>query len=129
MPAKRKSDTKVAAAETNGADTDEEKQTNKRSRRSDDPKPVEKGLKFDLEWSTHGKPLDKSKFEPLLCLTSKTEPGCTKVAGFDIDHTVIVTKSGRSFATSKNIKYSWKIDFSKLLKLILLNRCTRLEMV
>lgn len=98
-PKKRKSDNAKADG---GGDTDDEKQT-KKSRRVEDAKAAAKAdaLKFDLEWSTFGKALEKSTIEPLLCLSSKTEPGCTKVAGFDIDHTLIVTKSGRAFPTSK----------------------------
>ena len=56
-------------------------------------------LKFDLEWKEHGE-LTEKHVRPLYYLWSKTVKGAGKVAGFDIDNTIIVTKSGRNFATS-----------------------------
>lgn len=95
-PKKRKSESNAATV-----DTDEEKDS-KRSRRIEEnnKKAAENALKFGLEWSSFGKNEANGKVEPLLRLISSTEPGCTKVAGFDIDNTLIVTKSGRNFATS-----------------------------
>ena len=60
----------------------------------------ETDLKWDLEWTTEGKP-DKNGIEPVIALRSDTLDGCTKIAGFDIDWTVIRTASGRKFATGK----------------------------
>lgn len=87
-------------------DTDEEKsmkQTKlpfgKRANTND------KKLKYDLEWSEHGDPTSKN-VRPLIYLSSKTLPGKSKIAAFDIDNTIIVTKSGKKFATSM---YSYKL--------------------
>lgn len=77
-----------------------------KSKRSRDSASAEPALKFDLEWSEHGEVENVLKgVKPLYYLWSKTEPGCGKVAAFDIDHTVIVTKSGKSFATNAQ---DWK---------------------
>ena len=57
-------------------------------------------LKFDLAWQEYGQSTcDDAKLKPLFYLHSKTLPGCTKIAGFDIDMTIIKTKSGKTFAT------------------------------
>ena len=58
-------------------------------------------LKYDLEWAQHGQANSKN-IKPLIYLWSKTLPGSDKVASFDIDHTIIKTKSGKKFATSKS---------------------------
>ncbi|XP_019629199.1 PREDICTED: bifunctional polynucleotide phosphatase/kinase-like [Branchiostoma belcheri] len=59
------------------------------------------------------------EFGELLVYTSKGVQGCSKVASFDIDGTIIVTKSGKVFAQDT---FDWKIAFSevpgKLKKLI-----------
>ena len=60
----------------------------------------ETDLKWDLKWSTAGKP-DKNGINPVIVLSSDTLDGCKKIAGFDIDWTVIQTASGRKFATGK----------------------------
>ena len=57
-------------------------------------------LKYDLEWAEHGQANSKN-IKPLIYLWSKTLPGSDKVASFDIDHTIIKTKTGKKFATSK----------------------------
>ena len=54
-------------------------------------------LKFDLEWSDFGDSMGKD-FKPLYYLHSEKLPGIDKVAAFDIDGTIIVTKSGKTFA-------------------------------
>lgn len=70
----------------------------------------ETDLEGDLKWHQYG---DVMKgMCPLLKLTSDTLPGCDKVAGFDIDFTVIRTASGRRFATGKYfintfLVYNW----------------------
>jgi hypothetical protein len=56
---------------------------------------------FDLKWHEHGEPLAKG-FVPLVYLYGDTLPGCSKVAAFDMDSTLINVKSGAKFATSKN---------------------------
>lgn len=59
----------------------------------------ETDLEGDLRWQQYG---DVMKGHcPLLKLTSESLPGRNKVAGFDIDFTVIKTASGRKFATGK----------------------------
>lgn len=109
-PKKRKSDAMAAAKNT--PDTDDEKES-KRSRRIEESgkKAAENALKHGLDWSSFGNKVDNGKIEPLLRLISPTESGCTKVAAFDIDNTLIVTKSGKNFATSKK-----KTKISKHLK-------------
>lgn len=57
-------------------------------------------LKFDLQWDEHGEEMGKG-IKPLYYLYSESVPGSSKIAGFDIDGTIIVTKSGKTFATSK----------------------------
>ena len=42
---------------------------------------------------------------PVIVLSSDTLDGCTKIAGFDIDWTVIQTASGRKFATGKEQQF------------------------
>ena len=55
-------------------------------------------LKYSLEWSEYGEA--NKNVCPLYYLWSPNLPGCKKVAAFDIDHTIIKTKSGRKFPTS-----------------------------
>lgn len=64
-------------------------------------------LKFDLAWQEYGQSTcDDAKLKPLFYLHSKTLPGCTKIAGFDIDMTIIKTKSGKTFATGPD-DWTW----------------------
>ena len=58
----------------------------------------ETDLDNDLKWGQAGEVLSKGVY-PMIYLSSDTLKGCTKAAGFDIDFTVIETKSGRKFAT------------------------------
>jgi len=55
---------------------------------------------FDLKWYDHGEPLSKG-FVPLVYLYSDKLPGCSKIAAFDMDSTLINVKSGAKFAKSK----------------------------
>lgn len=59
----------------------------------------ETDLGWGLNWSSAGT-MQKGMC-PLLVLTSSELEGREKVASFDIDFTVIKTKSGRKFATGK----------------------------
>ena len=59
----------------------------------------ETDLKGDLQWSYHGDAKTAPYIQPLLKLTSSSLPGVEKAVGFDIDFTLIETKSGRKFAT------------------------------
>ncbi|ELU12134.1 hypothetical protein CAPTEDRAFT_157252 [Capitella teleta] len=62
--------------------------------------------KFDLTWGTGGDPLPGGGGNhPLLVLSSDTDGGRSKVAGFDIDGTLITTKTGRKFPTGPK---DWK---------------------
>lgn len=58
-------------------------------------------LKHGLEWGTVGEGQKAPYIAPLLVLSSDTLPGKERVIGFDIDCTLIATKSGRKFATGK----------------------------
>ena len=64
----------------------------------------ESSLKFDLEWKEHGE-MGPKGLKPLFYLHSEKLPGCSKIAGFDIDGTIIVTKTGKSFAANAS---DWK---------------------
>ncbi|CAH1776161.1 unnamed protein product [Owenia fusiformis] len=76
----------------------------------------ETDLRFDLKWSEGGKLL--KNLCPLLYLSSESEKGCNKVAGFDIDWTVIGTRSGRAFASGpKDWKWLYDCVPSKLKQL------------
>lgn len=61
------------------------------------------GLKFGLEWREHGEKGAKN-LKPLIYLSADL-PGCNKIASFDIDGTIIVTKSGKTFAQNST---DWK---------------------
>lgn len=103
---KRKSE-----AEHNEISTDEEKSAatvssnNKKARLSNGSAGVK--LKFDLVWEEYGESTsDDSKLKPLFYLHSKTMVGCSKIAGFDIDMTIIKTMSGKTFATNSD-DWTW----------------------
>ena len=66
----------------------------------------ETDLEGNLKWIYHG-PVGKNApyIQPLLQLTSDSLTGCTKAVGFDIDFTLIETKSGRKFATGNYTKF------------------------
>ena len=55
--------------------------------------------KEGLEWKMVGDASRAPYIAPLLALHSSKLEGRTKVVGFDIDFTLICTKSGRKFAT------------------------------
>ena len=59
----------------------------------------ETDLGDDLKWEHVGEVV--KSVCPLIILSSASLPGRQKVAGFDIDFTVIKTASGRRFATGK----------------------------
>jgi hypothetical protein len=61
-------------------------------------------LKYDLEWMEFGEKTSKN-VPPLYYLWSKTLEGRDKIAAFDIDNTIIETKSGKKFATSELTKF------------------------
>lgn len=65
----------------------------------------ETDLEGDLKWAQFGDVI--KGVCPLLKLTSNTLPGASKIAGFDIDFTVIRTASGRKFATGSNDWEFW----------------------
>ncbi|XP_076440762.1 uncharacterized protein F21D5.5-like [Babylonia areolata] len=66
----------------------------------------ETDLADGLRWSAEGKPL--KGVCPLLVLSSDDLEGRNKVAGFDIDFTVIKTASGRKFAIGSNDWEWWE---------------------
>lgn len=53
----------------------------------------------NMKWGQAGEPV--KGIHPLITFTSTTLPGQQKVAGFDIDFTVVKTKSGKKFAAGK----------------------------
>ena len=55
---------------------------------------------FGLQWYEHGEPLSKGVI-PLVYLSGDKLPGCSKMAAFDMDSTLINVKSGAKFARSK----------------------------
>ena len=57
----------------------------------------ESSLPNGLRWTQTGTQL--KGLYPLICLSSDSLPAQTKVAGFDIDFTIVKTASGRKFAT------------------------------
>ena len=59
----------------------------------------ETDLPDGLRWSAEGKPL--KGVCPMLVLSSDDLEGRSKVAGFDIDFTIIKTASGRKFAVGR----------------------------
>ena len=59
-------------------------------------------LRHGLVWQNHGDATRSPYIPPLLYLTSAELSGRSKVAAFDIDSTLIETKSGRKFATGND---------------------------
>ncbi|KAJ8040482.1 Bifunctional polynucleotide phosphatase/kinase [Holothuria leucospilota] len=71
----------------------------KRPRRATKKKEeAEPKLKFDLEWDFFGEKTSKG-LHPLLELTGPAVKGSSKIAGFDLDYTLIRPKSGRKWPT------------------------------
>ena len=113
MPPKKR---KSAARDAEENDTDDEKQQAKKKQQKTFPifnssrletaakKSEAEKIRFDLEWSEHGEVTSKM-LRPLIYLHSETVEGRAKIAAFDIDNTVIVTKSGKKFATNAQ---DWK---------------------
>ncbi|CAF0732418.1 unnamed protein product [Brachionus calyciflorus] len=91
MPPKKRKSTKE---EDHSSDEESNSKRNK----------SETSLKFDLEWQEFGDKGPKN-LKPLFYLYSKKLSGCEKIACFDIDGTIIVTKTGKSFAQNAN---DWK---------------------
>jgi bifunctional polynucleotide phosphatase/kinase len=70
------------------------------------PKGKKQHVKYDLTWNEEGKESQKTKIKPLFYFWSESFPGTSKVACFDIDNTIIVTKSGKSFPLN-NKDWTW----------------------
>ncbi|ESO88114.1 hypothetical protein LOTGIDRAFT_126696 [Lottia gigantea] len=67
-----------------------------------------------LHWIQHGKEVKGAS--PVIALVSDSLPGRNKVAGFDIDFTIIKTKSGRKFATGSKDWEFWDDSVPKKLQ-------------
>lgn len=57
---------------------------------------------YDADWSSVGEESSKG-FPPVIQLTGPGIKGSSKVAGFDLDYTLIKPKSGRKWPTGKCI--------------------------
>ncbi|XP_022101659.1 bifunctional polynucleotide phosphatase/kinase-like [Acanthaster planci] len=62
-------------------------------------------LEFDAEWSDYGPRAGSKNLPPVFVLTGPGIKGSEKIAGFDIDMTLIVPASGRTFPTGPS---DWK---------------------
>ncbi|CAF1311512.1 unnamed protein product [Adineta steineri] len=70
---------------------------------------------YNLKWYEHGEPLSKG-FVPLVYLYDDKLPGCSKVAAFDMDSTLINVKSGAKFAKNHADWVWWHETVPKKLK-------------
>ncbi|CAD5115702.1 DgyrCDS4649 [Dimorphilus gyrociliatus] len=75
----------------------------------------ETDLKWNLIWKRIGEEL-KAGIPPVMALLSDTLEGREKIAAFDIDGTIIKTKSGRKFATGPADWLFWDKSVPKKLK-------------
>ena len=66
--------------------------------------------KFDLKWKNHGDPV--KDLYPLMYLDGPSVSSSTKIASFDLDDTLITTKSGKGFPTSAQ---DWKFLSSNII--------------
>ena len=83
----------------------------------------ETDLNGDLKWSYEGEVGNHAPYiQPLLKLTSDTVTNTEKAIGFDIDFTIITTKSGRKFPTGK-LTYDCLTKYGYLFHFYMTNRC------
>lgn len=75
----------------------------------------ETDLQWNLSWKRIGEEL-KPGIPPVVALLSNTLEGREKIASFDIDGTIIKTKSGRKFATGPADWVFWDKSVPKKLK-------------
>jgi len=69
---------------------------------------------FNLKWYEHGEPLSKGVI-PLIYLYDDTLPGCSKIASFDMDSTLIEVKSGAKFPKNHEDWIWWHENVPKKL--------------
>ncbi len=61
-------------------------------------------IKFNLEWFSYGEPHVKNNIKPLYYLYSTyNSHKADKLAVFIIDETIILSKGGKKFTTSKSL--------------------------
>ncbi|XP_038049608.1 bifunctional polynucleotide phosphatase/kinase-like [Patiria miniata] len=68
-------------------------------------------LKYDAEWSDYGPRGGPKNLPPVFVLSGPSIKGSKKIAGFDIDMTLIVPASGRTFPTGPS---DWKFMNDKV---------------
>lgn len=89
---------------------DEEKKTRtKKARGGGDDDAASTDAGHGLKWSNVGDV--KGGLCPLIAYTSDTLAGVKKVAGFDIDFTIIKTASGKKFATGNAFTFEFCFMF------------------
>jgi bifunctional polynucleotide phosphatase/kinase len=94
MPPKKRAAKQPEPKDENTSDEEKYQPKSKRAKETNSST----NLKHNLEWLEHGESLNSKNIKPLYYLVSKALEGREKIASFDIDSTIISTKSGKTFA-------------------------------